>query len=294
MGTFIRVVKEGSPWWLMLLAKLVLARLPVPHSVWKRLGLFQHGAMERPAYALGVFIRHFEAVGLRANQSSFITLELGPGESLLTVPIAYAHGADLTYLIDVGRFAGYDAESYMELAELLAQRGLSLPNRVPSSAEELLETCRGCYLVCGLESLRSVPTACVDFAFSHAVLEHVRRGEFLDTMLELRRVMKPDGLGSHVVDLRDHLGGALNSLRFSSSLWESALFSSSGFYTNRLRFSEMLAAFRGSGFETQLVDVRRWPSTPIAREKLAPEFRHLPEDDLLVSGFHAVLKPRKS
>jgi SAM-dependent methyltransferase len=252
--------------------------------------------MEKPAYALDVFTKHFQHFrrsGNGARQGSFTVLELGPGESLLTVPIAYAHGANLTYLIDVGKFADYDAESYKELAELLAQRGLSLPNKVPSSAEELLETCHGCYLVCGLESLRSVPTGSVDFAFSHAVLEHVKRGEFLDLMLELRRVLKPDGLSSHIVDLRDHLGGALNHLRFPSYLWESKIFLSSGFYTNRLRFSEMLAVFREAGFETQLVYVQRWPSLPIERGKIAKEFRCLREDDLLVYGFHAVLRPLK-
>ena len=39
-------------------------------------------------------------------------------------------------------------------------------------------------------------------------------------MRELRRVLRNDGVFSNRVDLRDHLGAALNNLRFPESLWE--------------------------------------------------------------------------
>lgn len=95
----------------------------------------------------------------------------------------------------------------------------------------------------------------IDFIWSQAVLEHIRKSEFLDTMLELHRILRPNGVCSHVVDLKDHLGGALNNLRFSEKLWESNFMASSGFYTNRIRYSEMLDIFHQAGFSVEVVNV---------------------------------------
>ena len=47
------------PWWIKLSIKIVLSKLPVNYSIWKKLGLFQHGSMEAPEYAEQVFLRHF-------------------------------------------------------------------------------------------------------------------------------------------------------------------------------------------------------------------------------------------
>jgi len=41
-------------------------------------------------------------------------------------------------------------------------------------------------------------------------------------------------------------------MRFSTQAWESPLMAQSGFYTNRLRFSEMLNIFKEAGFRTEV------------------------------------------
>jgi len=43
----------------------------------------------------------------------------------------------------------------------------------------------------------------------------------LDTMNEYCRVLSSDGIASHRIDLKDHLGGSLNNLCFSVRVWES-------------------------------------------------------------------------
>ena len=98
--------------------------------------------------------------------------------------------------------------------------------------EELVTTCGARYLTNGLESLAEIEDHCIDFIFSKAVLEHVRRFQFLAIQNECVRVLCADGICSRRVDLRDHLGGGLNNLRFSKSLWESNFFNISRFYTN--------------------------------------------------------------
>ena len=95
---------------------------------------------------------------------------------------------------------------------------------------------------------------------------------------------------SHVVDFKDHLGGGLSNLKISSVLWEQNWFASkSNFYTNRLRFSEVVKICEDSGFILKLADVSRYEITPISRKQLATEFSGLSDDDLSVSEVHFVM-----
>lgn len=278
------------PWYLKIAAKLVLARLPVDYRRWKKLGLFEHGRMEDPAYGEDVFLRHFVRSGLAGCQG-FTCLELGPGDSLFSALLAKAHGAGAVWLVDVGDFAARDPASYQGMTRYLAAKGLEVP---PASAlasfDGMLAHCNAQYLVGGLASLRTLPTAGVDFAWSQAVLEHIRRRDFDALLGELRRILRPGAIMSHRIDLQDHLGGALNNLRFGEWLWEAEWVARSGFYTNRLRFSDLLERFRRAGFTVETVEPQRWPALPTPRHRLAPPFRDLPENELLVRGFDVTLR----
>jgi len=281
-----------APWRLKLAAKLVLARLPVAYGSWSRLTLFKHGTMDEPAYAEGVFRRHLERV---APRDAYVALELGPGDTAFTAVVAAYLGAARTVLVDVGPFARRDVEGYRKMARYLAAAGLSGPELEDAqSFEEMLERCSAEYLVGGLESLRSLGDGSVDFSFSHAVLEHVRAGELPALLRELRRVTATGGASSHVIDLQDHLAHGLNNLRFSDRVWESRLFASSGFYTNRVRRSDLLRLFDETGFETEVVAEARWERLPTPRARLAPRFRSLSDDDLLVHNLEVVLRPREA
>jgi hypothetical protein len=50
--------------------------------------------------------------------------------------------------------------------------------------------------------------------------------------------------------------------------------------------------FEQAGFSVEVVSTRRWDTPPISREKLAPEFRHFTGEDLLINGFHVLLRRR--
>jgi len=108
-------------------------------------------------------------------------------------------------------------------------------------------------------------------------------------MKELRRIQRPGGIGSHSVSMRDLIGGAANDLRFSARAWESPLMAQAGFYTNRIRYPEMLALFRQAGFEPQVIHVGRWDKLPIPRQKVAQEFCKFSDDDLLVHEWDVLL-----
>lgn len=284
------IPKQLVPWWAKIGAKIVLSRLRLDYGRWRRWGLFVHGAMDRPSYAIDVVMSHLARVGW-TDLDGRTVVELGPGDSLATAVIARALGATHVYLVDAGDFASYDHATYMEVQRQLAARGLRPPDlRAASTRDAMLAACQAEYLTNGLAGLRRIPAASVDLVFSQAVLEHVRLPEFDETQREVRRVLRADGVASHQVDLKDHLGGALNNLRFSAGTWEADWMVSSGFYTNRLRYPQVLDAMRRAGLVPTTTEVKRWERLPTPRARLDPQFQDMSDEDLRVQQFDCVAR----
>jgi SAM-dependent methyltransferase len=281
---------QQVPWQLKIAAKVVLSRVPLSHRLLNKVGVFNLGGMLKPEYAVGVFRRHFEKAEFARKNQGFVALELGPGDSLFSVVIARAFGASAAYGVDAGDFAADRVEPYQQLESYLRQKGLNPPSLARcSNLRNVMEVCNGQYFVNSVESLKRIPTASVDFIFSHTVLQHVRRKEFRPMLAELRRIQRPDGVGSHTISISDILGGNLNDLRFSERTWESDLMASSGFYTNRIRYNEFLRYFQEAGFIPQVYRTAHWDRLPTPRSKMAPEFACLPESELQISGFDVYL-----
>jgi hypothetical protein len=280
------------PWQAKIAAKMLLSRLPVPMRAWHRLGLFVPGSMRDPDYAIRVFEIHWERTGRPAP--GFTYLELGPGESLATAIVAWAFGASGGTLVDAGDFAMRDIASYRPLIERLARRTTSIRDvsgllRLPS-LESMLDAVNATVRTDDLRGLESLPSETVDLVFSQAVLEHVPLASFRALACALYRLQKRSGLGSHHVDFKDHLQGSLNNLRFSKAMWEKPWFAArSGFYTNRLRLSDMVEAFQAAGFSVAVPQRDTWPALPIPRAALAKPFRDMPEDQLRTWGAVLVL-----
>jgi SAM-dependent methyltransferase len=284
-------LRSHVPWYGKMAAKVVLSRLPAAYSLWRH-RLFTHGSMDEPKYASDVFASHFDRASFARKHQEFVGLELGPGDSVISALIASAHGASRCHLVDAGDFATRELANYRRAARYLCGIGLQVPDlEAAETFDDVLRLCRARYATRSLDSLREIATASVDFIWSHAVLEHVRRDAFGETMKELRRVLRSDGICSHRVDLRDHLGGGLDNMRLPSRWWEQEWMAKSGFYTNRLRYSELLAAFRSAGFDTEVELTLRWDSSPLPRRALAREFQHLDETDLTVYAFDVLLRP---
>jgi hypothetical protein len=278
------------PWQFKIAAKLILSRVPVSQRLFHRAGLFNLGGMSRPEYAVSVFRRHFDKAKFARKDEAFVTLELGPGDSLFSVVIARVFGASTAYAVDEGPFASGGISDCRHLEAYLGKYGLRGPGLVQcSTVEDVVRVCGGAYLTHGLESLRQIPAASIDFVFCHTVLQHVRHREFFPMLREMRRIQRSDGVGSHTVSISDILGGNLNDLRFSQRTWESGLMANSGFYTNRIRYSQYLKMFRDAGFVPEVYRTAQWKTLPTPRNKMAPEFAALPEEDLQISGFDVYL-----
>ena len=299
----LKAIKSSLPWWARIGTKLVLARLPVPYALWKRLHLFEHGGMDRPRTAFDTFLTCAKVAGVlddsehprlaESGEGGFSVLEIGPGDSLFTAVIAHALGASRSWLVDAGRYAINEIEPYRALADLLGEHGYnSHINGTSQDVSQLLEMVNARYLTDGVASLKQLPDSSVDFCFSNAVLEHIPKEEFSSLVHELSRVLKTNGVSMHRVDLQDHLGGALNNLRFSDWLWESKFFSRSGFYTNRIGFGAMIRLFEDAGFRCETPRIVCWESLPTPKTSMARQFRCLLDSDLQVNGFDVVLTHR--
>jgi SAM-dependent methyltransferase len=284
-------LKRYIPWWGKIAAKVILSRLPLDYRAYASAGLFRHGKMDQDDYALRVLQWHLTQAGLTDLQG-LVCLELGPGDAVSSALVAHALGAKRCYLIDVGAFASEDMNLYHAQARALEQAGYPLVDiSTCTDVQALLNRVNGVYLTDGLASLRSMGTDSIDFAWSQAVLEHVRLEQFDQTLAELHRALKPSGVSSHRIDLQDHLAGSLHNLRFRRATWERDWFAGSGFYTNRIRHEDMVSRLKAAGFGVKVTAVDRWQQLPLAKDKLDREFADLPDDELRVSGFDVVLRP---
>lgn len=280
------------PWWAKLGIKLGLARLPVPYALWKRIGLFRHGEMMVPERAISAFESHFHSAVQHGHLPvSFRSLEIGPGDSVLSGFVARAYGAEKAWLMDAGPFAETDIAGCRALLELLASRGRVLAPLKSTTLPDAMKEYNVVYLTEGTSSLKTIPDQSIDFVWSQVVLEHIYRDEFPALMKELRRVAAPGAIGVHSIDFRDHLGGGLNNLRFGDEVWETRAFRTSGFYTNRIRPREMIDLIEAVGFSVEVISEQRWPELPLPRDQMATQFRPYKDEDFMVSEIRVIMRP---
>lgn len=279
------------PWWLRIAIKLVLARLPVPQRLWRRIGIFRHGCLAADVAVRGAGFRvHYANYTGRSDVPLGNMVEIGPGDSLGMALWGAAYGARASWLIDIGRFAIDDPAHYRAVCTEIARQGRQ-PPELPENADngDVLRATNAAYRTDGIAALAALPDNSIDLVLSQAVLEHIPRPDMAAVMRETYRVLRPGGVGSHIVDLQDHLGGALNNLRLPAAVWEHPRFARSGFYTNRLRCREICGLAQAAGFSVSIAQYVRWPAVPTSRRLLGAAFRDLPEEELSIAGFTLVL-----
>ena len=282
----------AMPWWAKIILKMVLARLPVPRAWWRRIGVFRHGCLADDVEQRGAdFFGHVGRYRALCAAPLRRVVEIGPGDSIASALWARAHGAEATWLIDVGRFAVDDPAHYRAVIDWIARHGLEPPALAPPGGIlSVLSATGAVYRTDGLAAFAELADDAVDLVFSQAVLEHLPLAQFERFLGESFRVLRPGGVCSHGIDLQDHLGGALNHLRFSRRFWEWSAVSRSGFYTNRLRCSQICRIAEEAGFIVSIARLLRWSSLPTPRSALDREFQAFPDDELAIAGLTLVLQ----
>ena len=93
----------------------------------------------------------------------------------------------------------------------------------------------------------------IDYHFSITVLEHIPMNTIKNILTEAKRILNPQGLAFHFIDLSDHFQHTDNSiipinfLRYSESQWQ-RIAGNEFAYCNRLRKSDYINIFRELGF----------------------------------------------
>ena len=280
--------KNKIPWWIKIILKIIISRLPGNYEFWQKFGLFRHGSMDNHIYAFKVFKSHIDKVNGWPIDGKKI-LEIGPGDGISTAIIAASYNASAV-LIDSVDHVNNDIDLYIELCSFLKDQSLNPPLITKKdTVGSILQKCNSRYLTDGVDSFAKVDTDSIDIVFSQAVLEHIEKDIFAREIKECFRVSKNKSVSSHEVDLRDHLSENLNNLRFSEKIWESSFFKSSGFYTNRIQLEEMKSFFTDAGFRFKIISVDSWDALPIKKEKLNKYFRSLSDENLKVKVFNVLL-----
>jgi hypothetical protein len=278
-------------WFFKIFIKIIISQLPIPYSFWKKFGFFKHGKMDSCEYAIKIFNLHFKRAYPNNFPKNITLLELGPGDSIASAIIGFSYGVSKTILVDVGNFATKDIKFYKKLVMKLKIMGLKAPNISEfSSLEDLLKITNTSYLSNGLSSLKSISSNSIDLIWSHSVLEHIQKKDFIPIQRELKRILKSSGFASHNIDFQDHLNHSLNNLRFSEDLWESKIFLNAGFYTNRIPAKLMHSIFKEVGFSIKDESFGKWPKLPIKRKNIHRDFHHFNDEELINRTSNVLLK----
>ena len=271
-------------WLTKLIIKIIISRLPIKYSYWKKINIFKHGSMEDFDYSKNIFEGHFHDMSQYANIDNPLIMEIGPGDSLFSMIYSRKYSSNKFYFIDTNNFANKDTELYSILIKKLLTESFLEDFKIKKNFnfQELLDFCRASYMTNGLKDLKNIKSNSIDFIFSHSVLEHIRLFELEETINQIYRILKKGGVVSHNINYKDHLDEGLNNLRFSENLWESKLFANSGFYTNRVPAVKMHSLFRKKGFNILKENFGSWEKLPIKRSKISRDFNKFSDKDLSI------------
>jgi 2-polyprenyl-3-methyl-5-hydroxy-6-metoxy-1,4-benzoquinol methylase len=180
------------------------------------------------AYVQDVFENSSRQISGRRPLTGSV-LEIGPGGNLGALLMYLAAGCDRGVALDVVPLV----TNQQALYETLTPDASTLLKRIEYRTGEPIEQ-------------PSLPENSFDIVFSAACLEHV--ADPSAAIRTIHRLLKPGGVTTHSIDLRDHrdFTDPLAFLRHSDRTWRAA--TSRRLVTNRWRASDWQRGFESAGF----------------------------------------------
>ncbi len=307
-------------WKTKALLQKLLSHLPWRHQIyhwlrWRFFGTLESGPeahQKRLAWAgqhISYYLRHSGAQELPS-----LILELGTGE-FTTIPIAlFLCGAEKILTIDIeelftrpyflamlNSLAGYSFDALSSLLPLLQAERLEMLRFLAKHAEKMAisEILAACRIEARVSDARStgLPDQSVDLILSNTTLEHIPQRTLAGILNELHRILKPEGIMSHLIDMSDHYEHTDHNitpyhfLQYDPRTWKK--FNSPFIYQNRLRLSDYEQLIEETGFEA--LETWTYAANPDLLEevRLSLKFQNYAAEDLAVTHLWSITKAKQ-
>ncbi len=234
---------------------------------------------------------------------NFTSLEIGTGWYPI-VPIGFfLAGADTIYTIDISSLLKTTAihQTIQKFLDYYASG--KLQTYLPVIKEDRLEVLKAALQMHGdpqlvLEKMhikttvgdaRKMPftDGSIDLINSNNTFEHIPEDILVNILIEFKRVLKPDGVMSHQIDMSDHFAHLdksitiYNFLHYTDAQWNRI--DNSIQPQNRLRIADFRKLHQQAGFKV-LEEINRPGSiTDLKRVKLADKYTSYSDADVAVS-----------
>jgi len=210
----------------------------------------------------------YDQIKLHVSLKDASVVEVGTGWELLDPLLMFIFRSREIYTYDHVRHLRFSIPRQIILQlhaikDLLISRGGD-PERIDAlhrvnSLDELLALAGIHYVAPGDACATGLLEKSVDLFFSISVLEHVPPDVLTKLIAESRRILKPSGMGFHIIDPGDHyaeLGvSKVNFLQYSDRIWDFFVQNKIS-YHNRLRARQFIEAFEGQGAKLESVKTR--------------------------------------
>ena len=141
----------------------------------------------------------------------------------------------------------------------------------------------------------ALPTKSIDCFYSVDTLEHIPRPDLEKIIVDVERILKPNGLAINFIDYSDHFARGVelsrfNFLTFSDEQWMP--FNSKFQYVNRMRHSEYLEMFHKAGLRPFDIVADVEDPEPDIVENLSTEFKRFSTEDLFTIRAKIIASPK--
>lgn len=244
-------------------------------------------------------------------------MEVGTGRGL-DMPLGlYLCGAESIHTYDLHRYlkphrvhdsVAYIRQNRAQITEIFRPiaDAVALEDRLEALCsapdfDTILKNARIHYMAPADAADTKLPPNSIDIQLSYTVFEHIPGDVIVRILKEANRILSPDGLVLHHIDLSDHFAHIdpaityINFLRFSRAEW--GRYGANQFaYHNRLRAPEYEALYREAGhkIEQWRVNLNKRSLEEVANGfPLHADYKGLRPEDLCATVVHALSRPGK-
>lgn len=257
--------------------------------------------LEHAQHHLAIFERY------RGSIAGQKTLELGTGWypvipiSLFLCGVERVHTVDISNLLNKEKF-----ETTLERFMALIEQG-KLKDYLPAAKEARIDTFQAVYnelsqlslaealqklhityWVEDARDLKPLANDSIDLVHSNNTFEHVYPDILKAILLEFKRVVKPNGVQSHFVDMSDHFAhfdtsiNIYNFLKYSNKTWDKIIDNSIQ-PQNRWRYPQFLDLYQSLGIPVSDTDYRPGDQKALDSLKVHADFSKFSKEELAIS-----------